>query len=194
MGIEAEPIAETGVLGIIRGGKAWEGGNIGANNANSHIYLNGVQILDGEAHNGGNIAINVRANKILEIKAEWEAGAKTEDTFAELAKKYTNDSNGDEGGLYDDVYPGWAVEEFDAWCFDENRKPGDVDVVSTEYGCHLIYFVQENEETYREYMITTDLRAKDSEEWYTGLRDAYKNVAIIGDTSLIKTDIILANS
>ena len=133
-------------------------------------------------------------DKILEIKAEWEAGAKTEDTFAELAKKYTNDSNGDEGGLYDEVYPGWAVEEFDAWCFDENRKPGDVDVVSTEYGCHLIYFVQENEETYREYMITTDLRAKDSEEWYTGLRDAYKNVAIIGDTSLIKTDIILANS
>lgn len=131
-------------------------------------------------------------DKINEIKAEWEKGEKTAESFGELAKKYTDDSNGDEGGLYDEVYPGWAVKEFDAWCFDESRKSGDVGVVHTEYGCHLIYFEKQNEETYREYMITTDLRAADSEEWYTGLRDNYKNAAKYGNTSYINTDIVLA--
>jgi len=131
-------------------------------------------------------------DKINEIKAEWEAGEKTEESFGELAKKYTQDSNGDKGGLYDEVFRGWAVEEFDAWVFDENRKAGDVEAVHTEYGCHLIYYVGETDTTYREYLITTDLRAADSEEWYTGLRDALKNTAKKGNTSAINTDLILA--
>lgn len=131
-------------------------------------------------------------DKINEIKAEWEAGAKTEDSFGELAKKYTEDSNGADGGLYDEVYPGWAVENFDAWCYDESRKSGDVGVVHTEYGCHLIYYVGEQEMTYRELLVDTDLRAAASEEWYVGLRDALKNTAKKGDTSAINTDIVLA--
>ena len=129
--------------------------------------------------------------KIAKIKAEWEAGAKTEESFAELAKEYTDDSNGEEGGLYEHVYPGWAVEEFDAWCFDENRKPGDVEAVNTQYGCHLIYFVAEEDQTYRNYMITYDMRADESAEWYEALKEeCNKNVKKL-DTSLLKTDVIL---
>ncbi len=131
-------------------------------------------------------------DKINEIKAEWEAGAKTEESFGELAKKYTEDSNGDEGGLYDEVFRGWAVEEFDAWVFNEDRKAGDVEAVHTEFGCHLIYYVGETETTYREFLITTDLRAADSEAWYTNLRDTLKDTAKKGNTSVINTDIILA--
>ena len=131
-------------------------------------------------------------DKINEIKAEWEGGAKTEESFGELAKKYTQDSNGAEGGLYDEVFRGWAVEEFDAWVFDEARKPGDVEAVHTEFGCHLIYYVGETETTYRNFLITTDLRAADSEAWFTGLRDALKETAKKGNTSAINTDIILA--
>ena len=132
------------------------------------------------------------SDKIKEIQAEWEASDKTEETFAELAKKYTDDSNGSEGGLYNELYRGWAVEEFDAWCFNEARKPGDVGIVDTEYGSHLIYFVEVRDVTYREYMITMDLRAADSEAWFTELRDNYSNNAKIGNTSAMNTDIIMA--
>ena len=33
------------------------------------------------------------------------------------------------------------VEEFNDWIFDENRKPGDTDIVETVYGYHVMYFV-----------------------------------------------------
>ena len=37
------------------------------------------------------------------------------------------------------------VEEFDSWIFDSARKPGDCDIVKTDYGYHLIYFVGADE-------------------------------------------------
>ena len=33
------------------------------------------------------------------------------------------------------------VEEFDAWCFDPDREPGDTDIVETTYGYHIMYYV-----------------------------------------------------
>ncbi len=32
------------------------------------------------------------------------------------------------------------VEEFDAWCFDESRQVGDVGIVKTDLGYHVMYF------------------------------------------------------
>ena len=32
------------------------------------------------------------------------------------------------------------VPEFDAWCFDPARKPGDTAVVKTSLGFHVMYF------------------------------------------------------
>jgi hypothetical protein len=32
------------------------------------------------------------------------------------------------------------VEEFDAWCFDANRKVGDYGLVKTTYGYHIMFF------------------------------------------------------
>ena len=32
------------------------------------------------------------------------------------------------------------VPEFDAWCFDENRKVGDYGLVKTTYGYHVMYY------------------------------------------------------
>ena len=45
------------------------------------------------------------------------------------------------GGLYTDVYPGQMVAEFNNWCFDESRQVGDTGVVKTDYGYHVMYFV-----------------------------------------------------
>ena len=96
------------------------------------------------------------------------------------------------GGLYNGITVGQMVESFESWCFDETRKEGDVGVVHTDYGCHLIYFVGVRDITYREYMITTDMRAEDSEAWFTGLRDALKANAKVGSTSGLNTGIILS--
>ena len=80
-----------------------------------------------------------RAKAVLE---EWKKGAANEESFGELAKQYSADGSASSGGLYEKVYPGEMVEEFDAWCFDESRRDGDTDIVETQYGAHVMYFVK----------------------------------------------------
>ena len=82
--------------------------------------------------------------EIEKVQAEYEAGAQTEDAFAELAKQYSTDPGSkDNGGLYENVYRGQMVQEFNDWCYDETRQPGDVGIIedSAYNGCHLMYFV-----------------------------------------------------
>ena len=80
------------------------------------------------------------ADKILE---EYNKGDKTAEAFGELAKKHTDDSNGDLGGLYENVAKGAMVEEFENWIYDEARQVGDVELVKTTYGWHMMYYVGE---------------------------------------------------
>lgn len=110
--------------------------------------------------------------KATKFMLEWEKGDKTSESFAELANKNSADSDGTDGGLYERVYPGQMVESFNDWCFDANRKPGDIDVVETEYGAHVIYFEKTLEETYRDFLIKEDLIEKDSEAWLDALKKA----------------------
>lgn len=81
-------------------------------------------------------------DKAKEVLAEFKKGDKTADSFGKLADKYTEDpgSKGT-GGLYENVTEGKMVEAFDAWIFDEKRKEGDTDIVKTEHGYHVMYFV-----------------------------------------------------
>ena len=46
-----------------------------------------------------------------------------------------------ESNIYENVPYGQMVEKFNDWIFDENRKPGDTDIVETVYGYHVMYFV-----------------------------------------------------
>ena len=78
------------------------------------------------------------AQKILD---QWKAGEATPESFAELAKKYSEDPGSyNNGGLYTEVKKGDMVASFDSWCFDEERKAGDTGLVQTEYGYHIMYF------------------------------------------------------
>lgn len=77
--------------------------------------------------------------------ADWKNSDKTEDTFAAYANDLSEDTGSNtNGGLYENVRPGQMVAEFDKWIFDENRKEGDVDLVKTDYGYHIIYFVSKD--------------------------------------------------
>lgn len=79
-----------------------------------------------------------------EILAQWQAGDATEDSFAALANAESEDPGSNtQGGLYADVTQGQMVAEFNDWLFDAARQPGDVDIVDTSYGNHVMYYVGE---------------------------------------------------
>lgn len=76
------------------------------------------------------------------IVNEFNSGDKSEDSFAELATANTTDTgSASNGGLYENVVPGQMVDAFEAWALDPDRKTGDVDIVQTNYGYHIMYFV-----------------------------------------------------
>lgn len=111
------------------------------------------------------------AEKLLQ---EWKDGEATEESFAELAKENSDDTGSKEnGGLIEDLYPGANyVENFLDWSIDPERKAGDTGVIESPYGYHVMYYVGDDELTYRDYMIENTLRANDMEKWYTELVEA----------------------
>ena len=79
------------------------------------------------------------ADEILKL---WQEGEQTEDAFAALANEKSEDPGSNtNGGLYENVYEGQMVAEFEQWCFDETRVQGDTGIVKTTYGYHVMYFV-----------------------------------------------------
>lgn len=89
--------------------------------------------------------------KAQAIYDEWLAGDKSEDSFGKLANEKSQDQDGKvtNGGLYENVKKGQMVKPFENWCFDEARKPGDHGLVRTEYGYHVMYFVESEPIWYR---------------------------------------------
>ncbi len=80
------------------------------------------------------------AQKVLD---EWKAGEATEESFIQMTGKYTEDTGyADNGGLYTDVYTGSGyVEAFEAWASNTERKPGDCELVKTQFGYHIMYCI-----------------------------------------------------
>lgn len=72
---------------------------------------------------------------------KWQEGDKTAESFGTLATQLTEDTGSQAtGGLYEDVYPGMMVDEFNDWIFAEGRKAGDTGIVETDFGYHVMYF------------------------------------------------------
>lgn len=107
----------------------------------------------------------------------------TEENFAELANNYSADTSSTtatetgDGGLYEDVAKNSMVENFDNWIYDANRKTGDVGIVQTEYGFHIIYFVAHNERADWEDTVVNALTAESDEALNTTIE------AIVSDDS-----------
>lgn len=90
-------------------------------------------------------AAKVRAE---DLYTQWQADP-TEENFINMAGTHTEDPDSQStGGLYEDIYPGQMVTNFNDWCFDETRQPGDHGIVETEYGYHIMYFVGDSETPY----------------------------------------------
>lgn len=123
-------------------------------------------------------AAKAKAEAVLQ---EWKDGAATEASFGELAKKYTEDSNGEQGGLYEGVTKGQMVETFNDWCFDTARKAGDTGVVKTNYGYHVMYFVKVGEVSWYNTAKTT-LENDNYEAVSTAYQTTY-GVTVDGETA-----------
>ena len=110
-------------------------------------------------------AVEVEAGTgVVDVEDEWLAGEATEESFAALATEHSEDEGSAEnGGLYEGIFKGQMVEEFDAFCFGGHKK-GDYAIVygeSTAYaGYHLVYFVGEDAAPYSRTLADSDLRSE----------------------------------
>jgi len=104
-----------------------------------HILIGVADVTDTEAM----AAAKAEAEELM---AQWEENGASEEEFEELAIANSDDNGtAENGGLYTGVKPGEMVAGFDDWCFDESRKAGDHEVVESEFGYHVMYFVDEND-------------------------------------------------
>ena len=127
-----------------------------------HILIQPEAEEDGTITDEAWIAAEDRAYALLD---EYNAGEQTEDAFAALATANTSDSGSTEtGGLYEDIAPGQMVEEFNDWCFAAHEE-GDVDVIKTSYGFHVMYFCGNSQNSYRDIVTEQALRQSEYATW-----------------------------
>lgn len=103
------------------------------------------------------------------ILDQYLAGEQTEEAFGALANEHSDDNDGKvtNGGLYEDVATGKMVKPFEEWIFDGSRQPGDTGLVKTEFGYHVMYFVERNAPV---------------DDWL------FAEGRKVGDTGMVKTD------
>ena len=91
--------------------------------------------------------------KANEVYDEFKKGDKTEYSFAKLAEEYSEDtastsagSNGSVyGGLCQGTEIGKMVEPFESGSIDKSRKYGDTDIIKSEFGYHIMYFIEDTQ-------------------------------------------------
>ena len=141
-----------------------------------HILIQAEASEDGSYSDEAKAAAKARAEEIL---AEFEAGDKSEESFATLAALYSEDEGSKaNGGLYENVPKGQMVQEFNDFLF-EGHKPGDTGIVygeSSSYaGYHVMYYVGEGV-PYSDSLAESSLRSSDMESFMQELLSGYEAV------------------
>ena len=92
-------------------------------------------------------AAKKKADSIL---AKFNKTDKSEYEFAKLAEQYSTDSastssgsNDSFGGLYESVTLGQMVPDFEKWSIDDSRKYGDTGIGKSDYGYHIMFFIND---------------------------------------------------
>ena len=163
---EENPSSYTALLFLERDDNSYKTASV------RHILVKAEASEDGTYSDEAKAAAKAKAEEIL---AEYNAGEKTEESFAALANQYSEDAGSNtNGGLYEDIGHGQMVEEFDAFCFG-NHKPGDTAIVFGESGSyagyHVMYYVGEGE-LYSNYLAKTDLQSEALNTWSSEVIDA----------------------
>lgn len=94
----------------------------------------------------------------------------TEQGFLSLVSQYSQSTTtaSTYNGTYENAGHGAISNEYDQWLFAEERQPGDVAVVKSQQGYHVVYFSAMGD-TYYNYNITEAMRSADYNEWMNGI-------------------------
>jgi len=157
-----------------------------------------IKFKNGTTDSSGNTVYSDEAKATAKAEAErllqvWKDGEATEESFIALVKEHSDDSSAKDGGLFEDIHPASSyVPSFLAWSTDPDRVAGDTGVIVSDYGYHVMYYVSDDEVNYRDYMITEELRATDTEKWYESIVDAA--TITTGETKRLNLDAIVAHT
>ena len=118
------------------------------------------------------VLLEAAKTRAEEIYQQWQDGERTEESFIALVEEYSSDtgSSEDSGGLYERVSEGDMVTEFNDWCFDPARQPGDTDIIQTTYGYHIMYYVGDNPMVRWQVQVSDKLKSDAYEAWTEALR------------------------
>ena len=132
----------------------------------------------------------VEAQRLLD---SWKNSENpTKESFIELIKAESDDGSKDTGGLFEDISPDSSyVENFLNWSIDQSRKEGDVEIIETEYGYHIMYFDSYSETVYRDSLISEEMKASDYSDWMEA--NLEKLVVKSGKTSLIDKHVTMSD-
>lgn len=104
--------------------------------------------------------------KAQDLLDKFNSGDKSEYSFALLAEENSDDtastsnsSANNYGGLYETTKLNTMVPEFEKWSMDKSRKFGDTGIIKSEYGYHIMFFVEARPE-YQSKIITDMRNAK----------------------------------
>ncbi len=163
---ETDPSGYTVVLYLDRNDNHYKTANV------RHILVKAEADTEGNYTDEAKAAAKARAEEIL---AEYEAGEKTEESFAALAEQYSEDGGSNtKGGLYENVPRGQMVAEFEDFCF-AGHKPGDTGIVygeSSSYaGYHVMYYVGEGQ-LYSSNIAQSELQSEAMDSWTSELSEA----------------------
>ncbi len=154
------------------GEKAVVAGTSGSSDGYYVVYFVGRRMDDDSLKTVRHILVAVdrttaTQDEIDKAKADAEAileQVTDEASFEALAASKSADTgSAAEGGLIAGFGKGEMVTEFEDWAFDPVRRAGDTGIVQTDYGFHILWFV-ESVAKYR-YDIEQTLRSDDMNAW-----------------------------
>lgn len=122
----------------------------------------------------------MEAQGILE---QYLAGECTEESFSLLAMQYSADGNAVSGGIYKDVPEGQMVSAFENWALEEGRVKGDVGIVESVYGYHIMYFVDRTVVTDWKETVKSDMVLNGTDKFINELSQSYTASVESGNNS-----------
>ena len=81
---------------------------------------------------------------IKTAKKRFEEAGKTDEAWEKVWKDISDDAN----MVYENLRQGEMVEAIDKWLYAEERVVGDLGIISTDDGCHLLYYMSEGDPAY----------------------------------------------
>ena len=123
-------------------------------------------------------------DRLTKAQDEWVNGGASEEDFAKLADKfYDSEDENEDGGSYVRISQGDMVDAIDKWLFDENRKDGDYEIIKSEGGYHLLYYVGKD-------IVKWQLEVK-SQMSYNNVSKVYEDTAREVGIEILNVDIAM---